>query len=260
MGAMPEYVMSNAWEQERQRLAFLETLTDPTTLRMFETIGVARGWRCLEVGGGGGSIARWLCERVGPGGEVIATDIDTRFLEEVRAPNLRVIRHDAAEPLPEGGFDLVHARAVLMHLSARREILGRLAAALKPGGWLVVEDGDAFALSLAPPNAFRALMEKCIGAVGKLGVIDWSWGRALPIRMAELGLVEIAAELNARFFQGGSPAAQFWMLGVKQLAPAALAAGLGDEAEVDEALKCLADPKSWSCSPGHVSARGRRAH
>jgi SAM-dependent methyltransferase len=256
---MPEYVMSNAWEQERRRLAYLEEMADPATQRQFTTIGVTAGWRCLEIGGGAGSIARWLSERVGSEGEVVATDIDTRFLEEIRAPNVRVLRHDAStEPLPEGGFDLIHARAVLMHLSARREVLGRMAAALKPGGWLVVEDSDVFTLSLSPPNPFRSLVEKSIAAVGRVGVIDWSWGHTLPVRMAELGLVEIGAELHGRFFQGGSPAAQFWTLGVRQVAPAGLAAGVVVQAEVDEAVKWLADPKALSCSPGHVSARGRK--
>ena len=34
----------------------------------------------LEIGAGGGSIARWLAERVGPTGSVLATDIDPRFI------------------------------------------------------------------------------------------------------------------------------------------------------------------------------------
>jgi len=63
---------------------------------------VGPGWHCLEVGGGGGSIASWLANRVLPDGRAVATDLDTRFLETLSIPNLEVRRHDiVTDPLPE---------------------------------------------------------------------------------------------------------------------------------------------------------------
>jgi len=54
-----------------------------------------------------------------------------------------VIRHDVGvDPLPEAAFDLVHARLVLIHVPQAAAALARLAAALRPGGWLVIEDFD----------------------------------------------------------------------------------------------------------------------
>ncbi len=98
---------------------------------------------CLEVGGGRGSIARYLCELVGPDGRVTATDLDTRFLEALGCANLEVLRHDVrTEGFAEASFDLVHARAVLMHLPARMSVLKRMASWLAPGGWLLIEDSD----------------------------------------------------------------------------------------------------------------------
>jgi trans-aconitate methyltransferase len=95
------------------------------------------------VGAGGGSIARWLAERVGPTGIVVATDIDTRFLDGQELPNLEVRRHDITrDALERDRFDLVHVRAVLEHLPERDAILGHLVASLKPGGWLLAEDGQ----------------------------------------------------------------------------------------------------------------------
>jgi hypothetical protein len=35
------------------------------------TVGVAGGWRCLELGGGNGSIAEWLAARSGASGSVM---------------------------------------------------------------------------------------------------------------------------------------------------------------------------------------------
>ena len=74
------YVLDNADEQTSARFAALPRLYDPGTIRHLEQLGVGPGWRCLEVGGGGGSIAAWLSDRVGPTGHVLATDLDPRFL------------------------------------------------------------------------------------------------------------------------------------------------------------------------------------
>ncbi|HLL49805.1 MAG TPA: class I SAM-dependent methyltransferase, partial [Thermomicrobiales bacterium] len=135
---MTEYMLDNAWQQARQRLTGLEAWLDPGTIRHLEALGVDAGWQCWDVGSGGGSIAAWLGARVGTSGHVLATDIDTRFLDALAAPNVEVRQHNVVtEPLPEGAFDLVHARAVLEHLPQREQVLERMVAALKPGGWLL---------------------------------------------------------------------------------------------------------------------------
>jgi ubiquinone/menaquinone biosynthesis C-methylase UbiE len=76
------------------------------------------------VGGGGGSITEWLCQQVGPRGQVVATDINTRFLEALDYPNLEVRHHDIlADELEPAAFDLVHVRFVLMHLAEPRRVV-----------------------------------------------------------------------------------------------------------------------------------------
>ena len=57
--ARAEYVLDNAAEQTSARFAALPSLYDPGTIRHLEERGVAPGWTCWEVGGGGGSIAAW---------------------------------------------------------------------------------------------------------------------------------------------------------------------------------------------------------
>jgi ubiquinone/menaquinone biosynthesis C-methylase UbiE len=141
-----QYIFANAAEQARQRFQSLEELYDPRTVHFLEATGVGPGWRCLEVGAGGGSIAAWLADRVGSSGHVLVTDIDPRHLDalaEAGWPNVEVQRHDVGQdPLPAATFDLVHARLVLIHVPQREAALARLVAALKPGGWIVVEDFD----------------------------------------------------------------------------------------------------------------------
>ena len=152
MASRGTYVFDNAGAQAGARFSAVGALFDPGTIRHLTELGVAEGWHCLEVGAGGGSIATWLCDRVGAAGHVVATDIDPRFLDDADRPNLEVRRHDiASEPLEEGAFDLVHARLVLVHLPERETALRRIVRALKPGGWLLIEEFDS--LSMRPDPA-----------------------------------------------------------------------------------------------------------
>src|ERR1043165_1338313 len=147
-----------------QHHALAETLDPFTSTRLAET-GVTRGWHCLEVGAGGGSIARWLAGRVAPDGSVLATDIDPRHIPA--APGLEVRTHDITrDPLPPAAFDLIVARLVLRHVPDRAAVLHRLLAALRPGGWLQVEefDGGQAPVLLSPDDAAAALFETFMAA------------------------------------------------------------------------------------------------
>jgi hypothetical protein len=110
--------LSNEWQGARERLSLLEALIDPWTIRNLGKIGVREGWNCLEVAGGGGSIAEWLCRQVGGSGHVVATDLEPRFLEAItNLSNLEVWRHDILrEPLPEGRL-ILYMRAPCCHFS-----------------------------------------------------------------------------------------------------------------------------------------------
>jgi len=74
-----EYPLDNEWRAARERLGLLEAAWDPWTQSCFLKIGVKEGWRCLEIAGGGGSIAEWLCRRVGPTGRVVAIEQQMGF-------------------------------------------------------------------------------------------------------------------------------------------------------------------------------------
>ena len=116
------YAFANRRAVQPERLRLLAALLDDGTFRLLERLGVQPGWRCLEVGAGGGSVAAWLCDRTAPGGSVLATDIDTTILRQLERPNLEVRVHDVlADELPEREFDLVHARLLLAWLADPEE-------------------------------------------------------------------------------------------------------------------------------------------
>jgi SAM-dependent methyltransferase len=144
-----DYVFANSDSIASQRLQLLAQLFDPVSHACLERVGIAPGWSCWEVGAGYGTIAQWLQERVAPHGQVLATDLDPRFLARLEQRNLRAMKHDiVTDPLPGQFFDLIHARLLLCHLPARERVLERMIGALRPGGWLVIEDFDG--LSLLP--------------------------------------------------------------------------------------------------------------
>ena len=111
---MAQYTLGQdgAEEFERARLALLEEVHDPYTVRQFDAIGVSEGWRCLDVGAGAGSATRLLAARVGDTGSVVSLDLDVRLLEPLASDRVQVRRHDAvSDPLPEAAFDLARSSA-----------------------------------------------------------------------------------------------------------------------------------------------------
>jgi 2-polyprenyl-3-methyl-5-hydroxy-6-metoxy-1,4-benzoquinol methylase len=195
-----KYPLSNEWDGARERLSLLEAVRDPWTIRNSGKVGVGEGWHCLEVAAGGGSIAEWLCRQVGGGGHVVATDLEPRFLEAIDASNLEVWRHDIlCEPLPEGVFDLVHARSVLTFLPEPSETISKMTAALKPGGWLLLEEPDYVSAipdpSMAP--AAKALSQKgwnALVSLSKSHGYDTELGRRLYHEVSKHGFAGLQAE------------------------------------------------------------------
>jgi len=166
----------------RQRLASVEAQLDPGTIRLLEALGVANGWHCLEIGAGSGSIAAWLSRRVGTSGRILTMDVDTQFFDDRNLSNLEVRQHNlATDELPESAFDLVHSRWVLAHLRDRPAALRQMLSAVKPGGWLMVEEPD-FANARNASPLFRAIPN-----------MDPFYGRLLypdsrPLALRDVGL------------------------------------------------------------------------
>ena len=140
-----EYLFENAAPEAADRFSALAMLFDPVTIRHFEALGITEGWDCLELGAGGGSIARWLSKRVGSSGHVLATDLDVRWLsQQDHDANLEIRHHDLVkDPLPDRSFDLVHERLVLIHVPERRgrtptNRCGTATGRLAPGRRLLV--------------------------------------------------------------------------------------------------------------------------
>jgi ubiquinone/menaquinone biosynthesis C-methylase UbiE len=277
------YLFSHSWEGEGERLSGITDAFDPVTRRQLTEVGVSDGWRCLEVGAGTGTIAAWLAGQVGPKGHVLATDISLALMEQrgLAAGNLELRRHDILnEPMPDGEFDLIHSRLVLEHLPGREDALARMAGALAPGGWLVVEEitfGTEKALDRRAAVLLGGLLQVVKILMQRKG-FDGTFGRKLPVHFSRLGLTEVSAEGTQLVLIGGTPSVEwarpsltrFRHLLFEDTAAGVLpkpvqkvlaaAPGLRRAAErrLDGLDRLLADPEFVYLAPTFISARGRR--
>jgi SAM-dependent methyltransferase len=264
--APERYLLDNAQAEAGARFAALSTLFDPSTFRHIDALGIGPGWRCWEVGAGGRSVPEWLAARVGPGGRVLATDIDVSWLPEETTngdATYEVRRHDiGTDPGPQEEFDLVHTRLVLVHVPQRADALQTLVRSLKPGGWLLVEDADPALQPLLCPDesgpeqvlanrlrrGFRSLM-------AERGV-DLAYGRTLPRRLRDAGLVDVQADA---YFPITAPACTALELAtVAQIRDQLVASRLATDAEIDEHLANVGAGLLDLATSPMVSAWGRR--
>ena len=245
--------------EERRRLELLEQCLDPMTTRSLDAIGVEPGWRCLEVGAGAGSVARMLCARVGPSGRVAAVDLDTRFLEDLGHENLDIHQQDVVtDGLPGDAYDLVHARMLLMHLPTREKFLEELAAMLRPGGWLLIEDLDIFPVLSLTDGLYRRMWTTTIAAFDSLNVAT-TLGRKLPELFERAGLEAVEPVCQVPVFHGGTAFSDMLTASMVQLRPLMVASGFS-EADLDELARLMADPTQWLTAFAIYSVRGRAPH
>ena len=133
---------------------------------------------------------------------------------------------------------------------SRYTVLGRLCAALRPGGVLLVEEHDAFPVWAAATGAYRDAWLAFHRACRAAGV-DPDWARDLPLRLGRHGLADVDAELDVPLFRGGSAQAQFWSLTWQQVRGRAVA--VGEPAHViDRGRVDLGDEQRWFRGPAMV--------
>jgi SAM-dependent methyltransferase len=167
-----------------------------------ERLGLGAGWCCVDVGAGGGDVSVALAEMVGQDGRVYAVDSDPLARDEVAhaaATHTQVVALTQAGEdllLPEQ-VDLAFCRFLLLHVHVPSVVLGRMAAVVKPGGWVVAQEpitsaGRIGGATLSMPEA----RHQDIGAL-------------LPALMRDAGLEVIDAWAEAPAGVGPGPVARY---------------------------------------------------
>src|SRR3954454_21245546 len=175
-----------------RRLHVLHNIYSPAGKRILLQAGLTEGMKVADFGCGVGVVSRMLAQIVGPSGSVTGIDLNGAQLEEAARlcagegfKNTRFVKASAESTgLPRDSFDLVYCRFLLLHLPGPASCLREMRAVLKPGGIIVVEDGDlasATSVPRGPTDAFATLF----GRLGPTRGLNYSLATDLH-RMVKL--------------------------------------------------------------------------
>jgi SAM-dependent methyltransferase len=255
-----DQVFNHATDTEDARLGALTEELDPASFRRLAATPLRTDWRCLELGAGTGTVARWLADRC-PDGSVTATDLDLRLVRSRREPqpNLAWVHHDVTrDEFAPASFDLIHARYLFCHLRSRAADLARVVTWLAPGGWLVLEEPASFPIESSADEVYRRTSMGVFTALAERIGTDCRWPRSLHGELGRLGLTEVELDVANSTVGADRPMARFWRLTVEQLASVLVAIdGIGP-AMVAGTLDRMRDPDYRELGMATVAAWGRR--
>lgn len=229
------YVLGRT-DQEYDRLRAQARVWEAATGRLLDRVAVACGARCLDAGCGPGETMRLLAQRVGPTGHVCGVDLDEGLGRQAIAA-LHADGHrqcaftatdleDATDPIPGAPYDVVYARLLLFHVTARILVLRRLWAAVAPGGHLIVHDYDLLSTNVLPDLESMQKWRRVVFATFTAAGCDIQIGHRLPSLFAAAGIgvpdgTDVAGRLE-NVSSGGSMLVAVY----RSLLPAAVAQGL----------------------------------
>ena len=141
-------------------------------------------------------------------------------------------------------LDLVHARLVLTHVPQRSAALATMASALRPGGWLVVEEADPGLQPLLCPDEYGPEQE--LANRLRRGFRTLMAGRSADLALrahaapaaARSGLVDVGAD--AFFPITGAACTTLEVATVEQIRGRLVEGGIATDAEIDEHLANIA--------------------
>jgi SAM-dependent methyltransferase len=134
---------------ELKRLDLQGRVLAPATRTILQAAGVRRDMRVLDLGSGAGDVAFAAAELTGPAGEVVGIDRSPDAVAKATAragerglSNVRFIAGDIHDPAPDGPFDAIIGRLVLMYVPDPAAVLRTQAGVLHPGGVVVPIEFD----------------------------------------------------------------------------------------------------------------------
>jgi SAM-dependent methyltransferase len=205
-----------------------------------------------------------LCTRVGPTGKIVATDIDTKFLQRLSIPNLEVRQHDITkDSLETGQYDLVFCRTLLMQLLEPEKALKRMADAIRPGGWLLIEEfdyGSILSADVMNPSAavFSTTRRALIDFLLEKRIIDLVFGRRVRGLVEQLGFADIAQDGCTFMCRGGDPMANFDVISFRMAGKPMITTGLLRQEQHEQVQRLNSDPTFNYPGPTMFSVWGKK--
>lgn len=236
-----EYSLATG-EAAVRRLTALHRVYSPAARRILLQAGLKPGMTVADFGCGVGATTRMLAEMVGPSGHVTGIDLSAAQLEQGRElckaagiTNATFTEASAtATGLPRNSFDLVYCRYLLLHLVDPAACLREMREILKPGGLLVVEDGDLTSAGSRPASSIHWFAD-LFGRLGPTRGVDYAIENRLYHLVKAAGFPEAEIEIHQpAIARGEDRFLAKWS--VEEAAPAFVAAGLVTAAEMQAIL------------------------
>lgn len=145
-------------EAEINRTYYQANMNVEKESRVLRAFGLKDGMSVLEVGSGPGCVTQWLSTLV-PNGSITALEIDPVLVSYARQNlegklqcSCNFVEGDATEmDLPDNSFDFALVRLVLVHIPDPIKAVKEIMRVLKPGGKLVLAEGDYAFNSISNP-------------------------------------------------------------------------------------------------------------
>jgi ubiquinone/menaquinone biosynthesis C-methylase UbiE len=157
-GETVAYTLS-AEEPELQRLITQATVWEPMARWLFDQFPVPEGGRVADVACGPLGVLHVLRDLVGDDGEVVGIDREPRMLAlarevtDERGLDVELIEADAADSgLPDGSFDVVHCRTLLVNVTNPADIVREMLRITRPGGTTAIQEPDGNYWICDPPH------------------------------------------------------------------------------------------------------------
>jgi len=167
-----------------------------------DRLGLREGWRCVDVGAGGGDVSVALAEVVGRDSRVYAVDSDPRARDQVAeaaaaSSQVVAITQAAEELLLPETVDLAFCRFLLLHVVDPLAVLARMRSAVRQGGWVVAQEPVTTAGRVAG------------GALSMPDARHPDVGAELPALVRDAGLSIVDAWAESQAGAGPGPVAEY---------------------------------------------------
>jgi ubiquinone/menaquinone biosynthesis C-methylase UbiE len=215
----------------------------PATERLFQAAGIGPGARVLDCGSGGGDVSVIVAELATPSGEVLGIDRDaaqvaaaSRRVKDLGLTHVRFETADLSSP-PDGPFDAIVGRLVLMYQPDPEAVLRNLADRLAPSGiaaFLELDVNPPQNLFMWPVSPLVKQLVSWVDAAWEVLGNQTRMGTRLPSSLRSAGLEpQLPYEVTGAVVTGHDAVLQFLLAMLVGIAPVLTGNGIASEEEVD---------------------------